>query len=161
MHTSTRTRTRSTQTVPLVLIDPVSVPGHESDACRKLDSHILFDHIQRRGYWQIPNAAHLLRAARLLNGGREDWKWHSINRNCQTIKQCKQHRWATDESGCQKPFSEAKPSRLNGRSICPPVYLHSQMSWYSTSTLKLGTATQWYIYYFTLLPRIRFALILY
>lgn len=36
-------RTNSTFTV---LIGPVSRPGHESDACRKLDGHILDDHIQ-------------------------------------------------------------------------------------------------------------------
>lgn len=28
------------------------------------------------------------RWALVLNGNREDWKWHSINRSCQTIKQC-------------------------------------------------------------------------
>lgn len=64
------------------------------------------------------------RKARPFNGGGEDWKWHSINRNCQTIKQCKQHRWDTDESGCRMPFSEgAKPSRLKGGSVRPSFHL--------------------------------------
>ncbi|KAI9515870.1 hypothetical protein NQZ68_020398 [Dissostichus eleginoides] len=38
-----------------------SILGYESDACRKLDSHILSEHIQQWGFWQIPNAVHLLK----------------------------------------------------------------------------------------------------
>lgn len=58
-----------------------------------------------------------------FNGGGEDWKWHSMNRNCQTIKQCKQHRWTSDESGCWEPFSEAAPSSPRGGSVWTAVHL--------------------------------------
>lgn len=58
-----------------------------------------------------------------FNESGEDWKWHSINRNCQTIKQCKQHRWTSDESGCREPFSEAAPSSLRGGSVWTAVRL--------------------------------------
>lgn len=69
-------------------------------------SHFGRSHPAEQRRWQIPNAALLLKGAARFNGSREDWKWHSINRNCQTIKQSKQHRWDTDESGCQKTFTE-------------------------------------------------------
>ena len=61
MLTHARTRTPAVQIEPKVLIDLFSVPGYESDACRKLDRHILSEHIQQWGFWQIPNTVHLLK----------------------------------------------------------------------------------------------------
>lgn len=123
MHAHTHPCMPTIQIVPQVLIDFASVPGVESDAWRKLASHILSDHIQQCGHWYILNAAHLLKESSAVNESREDWKWHSINRTCQTIKQCKQHRWATDESGCRKPFNKAKPRSLKAGCICPSFHL--------------------------------------
>lgn len=90
---------------PQVLTDPDSIVWR----LKEVACCIGCDRIRRRGRchgwlkgcWFIKG-----RLCRFNEGG-EDWKWHSINRNCQTIKQCKQHRWTSDESRCRKPFSEA------------------------------------------------------
>lgn len=73
-----------------------------------------------------------------------NWKWHGINRNCQTIKHCKQHRWSTDGFGCLEPFSNTRVSSTE-RWVCTT---HSELKTVSSvgQACDVSPSTLWLVW---------------